>query len=595
MRKSLPFLLLSAFILLMAGRAGAQSVPDKGKWSGRMSLTAGGSYTRPKEGEKDFPDTLYHVRQFSEILLKYDRRAFGASLQLTRNLDRRNTDGNKVVYTRQSAEDFSQMDVIARRSRIREERYDARTDLRWSPSDRIRLSGFVSGSFRRDTTLNTLLEMKLVEDRFSLTNEEIREGRNALTSGFRGEYRFVKGKLLTGVSEWRREWNGKQSHWYGVQYDGTDRIRSYRLTPYSSKDRITASLYYRDSTFAGVSGLLFEPGVRMTLTRDTDQFSGATRQPDGSWQDSLRIRETFDFMAVTLEPYARADYKKGNLTAYLEAGLQLYGTRLDNDTLHQALTLYPVKPVGRLGGRWELSARHTLFWSGSVGVVRPAYQQICWYPRQGAYQNQLFIGNPDLLPTQVTGSQMGYRFQYKPFFAEFTSSYSRRDNEVVRTFDDFEEEGRKFKVFTWVNAARTRTWIEKLTLGWNGTAVKGNVSCLYHDLRQKQDPTDKMVENRYWEWSADAMVLLPFSWTLSADVNYHTKITTLYQIIDPYLRLNARVQKKFGPAWTLFLEGRDLLDKPLANGVISGLSKQTWLEETRQNRRLIQIGAVWQF
>ena len=344
-----------------------------------------------------------------------------------------------------------------------------------------------------------------------------------------------------------------------------------------------------------MSGLLFEPGVKMTFTRDNDHFSGATQRSDGTWQDSLRLREHYDFITATFEPYVRADFGKGKLSAYLEAGLQLYGTRLGNDTLRQALDMHPVKPVGRLGGRWQVAPRHALFWSGSLTVQRPTYQQICWYPRQGSYANQLFIGNPDLLPTQLFGNQVGYQFQLKRFSAEYTSSYTRRDNEEVRTFSNYEIDGNKYTAFTWVNAARTRTWIEKLALGWNGAVFKAGASCLYHDLRQKQDPTDKVVENRYWEWEGNLQVILPKSWTLATDVNYHSRIKTLYQVIDPYVLLNARVQKKFGSAWTLSLEGRDLLDKRLRNGVISRITEQTWVEETRQNRRVILLGVVWQF
>ena len=50
---------------------------------------------------------------------------------------------------------------------------------------------------------------------------------------------------------------------------------------------------------------------------------------------------------------------------------------------------------------------------------------------------------------------------------------------------------------------------------------------------------------------------------MSVNGNYHTTIRTLYQIVDPYFRLDARVEN--------------------------------WYEETRSNRRLVQVGVTYQF
>ncbi len=82
---------------------------------------------------------------------------------------------------------------------------------------------------------------------------------------------------------------------------------------------------------------------------------------------------------------------------------------------------------------------------------------------------------------------------------------------------------------------------------------------------------------------------------MSVNGNYHTTIRTLYQLIDPYFRLDARVEKAFGKTWMVFLDGRDLLDRPLGNGIISDIEKQNWYEESRNNRRLVQLGVTYQF
>ena len=125
--------------------------------------------------------------------------------------------------------------------------------------------------------------------------------------------------------------------------------------------------------------------------------------------------------------------------------------------------------------------------------------------------------------------------------------------------------------------------------------LTANLSCLYHDLYQRKDLDDKDKENRYWEFAGEVQLRLPRQWTMSVNGNYHTTIRTLYQIFDPYFRLDARVEKAFGKAWMVFLDGRDLLDRPIGNGIISDIEKQNWYEETRSNRRIVQAGVTFQF
>ena len=189
-----------------------------------------------------------------------------------------------------------------------------------------------------------------------------------------------------------------------------------------------------------------------------------------------------------------------------------------------------------------------------------------------------------------------------------STSYSRRDDEVVQTFWHQKVDNRNFTIFSWVNAARTRTFVERLGVGWRGTTLTANLSCLYHDLYQRKDLDDQDKENRYWEFAGEVQLRLPRQWTMSVNgnyhttirtlyqiVNYHTTIRTLYQIVDPYFRLDARVEKAFGKAWMVFLDGRDLLDRPIGNGIISDIEQQNWYEETRSNRRLVQVGVTYQF
>ena len=595
MMRSLRLLLFVSALLLTGWSALAQSSPDKGKWSGRASLTAGYGWSMP-DGESGEGDTLQRFHQSAEVVARYETRKFSVSTRLSQLQDRNETERIKMVYkTTKEGDDVSQLDVILRASNPRQKRYEARTDFRWRPSDRSTLSGYVGYVDIHNLTVNTMGQFQLIADRVETSVEGVDGRQRTSVSGFRGNVNFSGQQVILGGFDWNREWNWRQTNWERIGATFEDLRRAYRLTPFFIRDRSTAFFTYRDSTMFGVPRLRFEAGSRMTLNRDNDRYGGATLRANGTWQDSLRVKEHFDFIAAQLEPYGRVDWNRDSISLYLETGLQLYGTRLDNDTLHQALSVRPPVVVGALGGRWRPAPKHTVTWSASWNVQRPGYQNICWYQRQGNYANQLVQGNPELAPTRTLNAQVGYGFVYQKFYADFTSTFTRREDEVVRTFRNEIIDDKKFTIFTWVNAARTRTFVERLGLGWRGTVFTVNLSCLYHDLYQRQDVDEKDKENRYWELAGNVLLRLPGQWTMSVDGNYHTTIQTLYQVIDPYFRLDARVEKAFGKAWMVFLEGRDLLDRTQGNGIISGVEKQNWYEETRNNRRLVQMGVTYQF
>ena len=372
MRSLRPLLFVSA-LLLTGWSALAQSSPDKGKWSGRASLTAGYGWSMP-DGEAGEADTLQRFHQSAEVVARYETRKFSVATRLSQLQDRNETERIKMVYkTTKEGDEVSQLDLILRASNPRQKRYEARTDFRWRTSDRSTLSWYVGYVDIHNVTVNTMGQFQLIADREETSVEDVDGRQRTSLSGFRGNVNFAGQQVILGGFDWNREWNWRQTHWERIGATFEDLRRSYRLTPFFIRDRSTAFFTYRDSTMFGVPRLRFEAGSRMTLNRDNDRYGGATLRANGTWQDSLRVKEHFDFIAAQLEPYGRVDWNRDSISLYLETGLQLYGTRLDNDTLHQALSVRPPVVVGALGGRWRPAPKHTVTWSASWNVQRPGF------------------------------------------------------------------------------------------------------------------------------------------------------------------------------------------------------------------------------
>ena len=305
-RSRRPLLFVSA-LLLTGWSALAQSSPDKGKWSGRASLTAGYGWSMP-DGESGEIDTLQRFHQSAEVVARYETRKFSVSTRLSQLQDRNETERIKMVYkTTKEGDEVSQLDLILRASNPRQKRYEARTDFRWRPSDRSTFSWYVGYVDLHNVTVNTMGQFQLIADREE-TSVEDTDGRQRMSlSGFRGNVQLAGRQVILGGFDWNREWNWRQTHWERIGATFEDLRRAYRLTPFFIRDRSTAFFTYRDSTMFGVPRLRFEAGGLMTLNRDNDRYGGATLRANGSWQDSLRAKEHFDFIAAQL------DYRQRNM------------------------------------------------------------------------------------------------------------------------------------------------------------------------------------------------------------------------------------------------------------------------------------------
>ena len=94
--------------------------------------------------------------------------------------------------------------------------------------------------------------------------------------------------------------------------------------------------------------------------------------------------------------------------------------------------------------------------------------------------------------------------------------------------------------------------------------------------------------------TSDVTAFLGKGWSVGADAKYQSKVATFFTIFKKYCELNANIQKEF-KHFTLYLEGRDLLDQPKETSFESEELKEFWVEEVRSNRRIFVVGARWKF
>ena len=576
-----------------APRATAQTTEVPAHWYGKWGLTAGyGNRKILEDEEKAVLDTLNHFRGEATLQLGYMSPKFSFSTHVKGQMLEKDTD-----FYHAAIKNEEKMEFKSRQTALRQPSGSWRTDFQWKPSDRNQFSTFLLYQIERDKSLGATFDMKFDidgedVDRMGFSTEERRYMKQTLQGGWRSTHLFPERHLslitqLDGTTRFNRRhslWEQSEISW----------DKTYLLTPRSDVHEGKALALLRNDHFCGVPTLLFETALQARSAYTEDRNGGKTQIAPEVWRDSLSIQERFDHLAIWLEPGVNVDYRIGTWHFRVEATLQWYGEQLTDERHFRDLVWDCPNPVGRILTEWAPSKMHRITASVSHSVKQPPYVQRCWFERQGANADQLFRGNPDLAPSLSQEVSLIYNFRQERFSASSQSRLTYRTNEVERTFTNETIDGRKYKVFTWLNTAYGKTFSQVVTAGWSGSIFSANARLSYSQKLQQSAMRDREVRTHHWEFSADASCRPGKGWSLSARGAYVGDVQTLYSLLEGYCSLSARVEKAFKKV-TVFIEGRDLLDQPVEKEFTSADLSERWSETEYLNRRVFLTGFTWSF
>ncbi|MBR0533220.1 MAG: outer membrane beta-barrel protein [Bacteroidales bacterium] len=369
----------------------------------------------------------------------------------------------------------------------------------------------------------------------------------------------------------------------------------YRINSASTDPSFSLSIHLRDSLLTGETKFVFNPGFRVLLGNNLNRNSGATNTGESDqWRDSVRLRENFNFLEVRGEPFVAGDLRREKLHIAFDYALQLYSKRLNDDTHTQEIGLQQPRPVGSSNVEWLISNNHRISFGNTISVQYPSYLQICWYDRPGEYVNQLIRGNINLLPTSTVSFRTNYAFTQRRFGASVSASIGKKNDEIDRTYVNETIEGRKYKVFTWVNAADSWIGTASARMTWTDSRFSAGMSADYRQNLRRVRATGEEKRSFDWNFKTNAAVDLGKGWNIGADLTFQSKVATFFTMFSQYCTLNASISKSF-KHFTLFLNGRDLLDTELTTEYLSEDESECWQETALNNRRLVILGARWIF
>ena len=586
-------------------------IPGHAQWSGSVDLRGG---LNGMEGSivSDYKPMFHGLAQ-GVFQLKYQTDKFSWKTTVDGKWEPKTTDNARFDYKKE------RVGLVYKASTTKPLSTSIKSDFIWTPSQNRKYSAWIQYKYSNDRASNHSINMDGdVEEmqKFSYYYEIPYMNEHKVVTGGNTYRRFNSGRSILQSSLSLEVISSKRVNtWIVFKTDdeegkgGThvdiDDLQGYawkyRITPESKDFNIDGDIHLQMTLLDGAAKLKYAPGVRLFTRHALDRNSGATLEnytiddkDEEIWRDSTRLRENFDYLSVRTELYLTADFKWKTLDAHADYACQVFGRRLNDDDHKQSLKIKGVYPVGKGNVKWTISPRHSLNLVNQMSVSHPDYIKVCWYDRTAGYLDQLYRGNENLLSPTTRRYTLEYEFKYNRFVSKTSTSYTRVVNEIDQTWTNEEIEGREYKVFHWINSSDSRGVGITQNLGWNGKIISAHTGITYNQTQRTAKNSDTVKKSFDWRLNTDISANLGKGWRIGAEAKYQSKVATFFTIFKQYCVLNAHIQKEF-KKFTLYLEGRDLLDQTMQTSFESEELQQYWVEEVRGNRRIFIIGAKWSF
>ena len=594
--------------LVFAVLACAVPLPLRAQWSGVVDLSGGMGGMEGNEITESGP--MLHGLVKGAFQLNYKKEKFQWAMKVDGKWEPKTTDNGRFSYKSE------RLGLVYKSVTTSPLSVSAKSDFLWKPSPDRSYSAWILYKYSNDRASNHSVNIGgSVEevDKFSYYYELPEMNEHKMETGFRTSRSFRDGRYtLRSFLSFQAVGSEKLNTWIVFKSDpgeGGTAVKiedlpgyawKYRITPSSTDFDLNGDIHLQVHPLDGEVDLKYAGGLRFSSNHSIDINSGATfipKSPDGEegyWRDSLRLRESFNYFSFKADPYLTADVRWKSPEAHADYACQIYGRRLNDEEHRQPLRIKGVYPVGKANIKWTISPHHALNLSNKMSVKHPDYLKVCWYDRTAGYLDQLYRGNEELFSPVTREYALEYAFNWGRFLASTAVSYTRVNNEVDQTWDNEEIEGRQYKVFRWVNSSDSHGIGIIQKLGWQGKIITANAGFTYKQTQRTARNGGAVKPSFDWRLDTEIFANLGKGWRVGIDTKYRSKVATFFTTSNENCELNAHVQKSF-KRFTLYLDGRNLLDQPRETSFYSEEQKEFWVEEVRSNRRLVVMGFKWSF
>ncbi|MCR4824754.1 MAG: outer membrane beta-barrel family protein [Bacteroidales bacterium] len=596
MRPRVSSILCLLFLLSGTGTLRAQ-------WTTGGDVSGGYWY---KYVEQTFLKDFHHGLGSGSVWVQYDKPAFMWKTTVNGQYERNSEDSFRFEF---DLEDPDVKDFRTDRKTMQSTLWNlgVKSEFKWTPVPGQCYEAWLQYGYDDKISTNTVMHEEDIQDDVTSLSIEVPDHRGHKASQGFSSYHELGSNRLTLLSEVLLEesWIKDDIHWTVTDsFDATDYIKSMDTScsfmPRSRNYSLRANLHLRDTVLTGSrSRGMVDPGVRTRVDAGHDLYGGSKRRTleellllNTVPQDSSEFAQHFKSRILTVEPYVATTWVLGPFTVSADYGLRFYSRAVSDAVTSTRKAASWAYVVGRSSLDWKLSEQHTLSLSSTMDVSQPATTQLLWEFRQGSDLSTLVIGNPELKACRNRSYVLSHKSSVRRFSTTLEAGFTRSLDEIDRTFLKMIIKDGEYKVFSWVNSSDS--WAFRLyeLLGWEGDIVRAHVGIQYNQIRRWKKDDGKQIDSHNWRTWADARVVFGRGWVVAADALYRSRVNTVYTSIDDYWTLNFRIEKNFRK-WSLYLEGRDLLDNLFETSYLSADGLSGWTVMDYKNWRMIVLGFKW--
>ena len=144
-----------------------------------------------------------------------------------------------------------------------------------------------------------------------------------------------------------------------------------------------------------------------------------------------------------------------------------------------------------------------------------------------------------------------------------------------------------------MNGGRSVEGNADLTLGWQDGNFEAVVNGHFNTYKGYTMSGSETKSNSY-SFSGRAAYTLK-TWKFQADAKYSSGVTRTYYSITSLVDANFLITKTFGEHFRVFLQGKDLLDRPVTVKTTSEDETEIRYERHNDYKRLVRIGVNYKF
>jgi len=433
---------------------------------------------------------------------------------------------------------------------------------------------------------------------FQGSSEDANSTNGKHTAGLNYEHLFFKpGRVLTAGYELALTDKSDHSDWYKVSTipvpeDTTLKESYYRITPRMLETVHRLKVKYAEKQFAGVESLNADFELKLDYDSDRD-FQRASTLVGTEWRDSTSYNTDFFFDALTFSPIVHLAYSKGVYGLDASYTPQYYTRRLSDSERIGTFDYGFISHLVTLKNLFDFHAMHKLALNYDRSVNRPGYLQVCWFERAGPqYSNVLYEGDPNLMPEGKHQLDLSYTYTRGRFSVLGGCGYEYKFRTIEQTYYEDMRDKEKYRIYTWINGGIGHTVSVFTRLAWNGGSLKAKAEGKYNYFHGISDNGNETLSSDYSMLGEITYSLK--KWTFLGRLGYESKIVRSYTSKDELVKCDIRVDWKVWK-FTLFLEGLDLLDRPIEVATMNETQTEERYEQYDYAKRLFQAGLIFKF